>query len=171
MTLSQTLSFYCQCRASLQLHTFLYFSNYSIAKLHLSFLNSKLILPIDSMCLLNHALPPCLPPVSRSSWCHLVVSRSLFSALLSPCSLLLHSGLSFIMHVKQTDMSESLKCMAVPSLLLDPPAERSHVSEAPCVQPVPGLSCTFCRKKVDAIFVQESALQYLWYGSTGCVQR
>lgn len=40
-----------------------------------------------------------------------------------PCSFLSHSGLSYIMHVKQTDMSESLRCMAVPSLHLHPPRE------------------------------------------------
>lgn len=51
------------------------------------------------------------------------------SVLLLPCFFLPHSGLSYIMHVKQTDMSESLKCMAVPSLLLHAPWEGGHVSK------------------------------------------
>lgn len=46
---------------------------------------------------------------------------SLCSAALLPCCFLYHSALSFIMHVKQTDMSESLKGLAVPSLQLHQP--------------------------------------------------
>lgn len=78
-----------------------------------------------------------LPSQYLSLQGHLTLPFSLCSAALLPCSSLLHSGLSYIMHVKQTDMSESLKCMAVPSLLLHPPWEGGHVSKAPMCSPGP----------------------------------
>lgn len=67
----------------------------------------------SSLCPLFHSLPWCLS--------HLCLLPTLCSAALLLCSSLPWCGLSYIMHVKQTDMSESLKCMAVPLLLLHPP--------------------------------------------------
>lgn len=56
----------------------------------------------------------------------LFLPPSPWSAALLPHCFFYHPGLSYIMHGKQTDMSESLKGTAVPSLKLHKPWEAGH---------------------------------------------
>lgn len=96
----------------------------------------------------------CPLSLSWSTQCMPLLSSLCSVALLLPCAFLFHSGLSYIIHVKQTDLSESLKCMAVLSQLL-PPWEGGHVSKAPVCSPGPAelksatanINCTFYKEK------------------------
>lgn len=88
--------------------------------LHFALLGMKLSHP--STACVQSTVNSGFPRLSRSpSSCFFSFQcppMTLWSAALFPWCFLYHSGLSYIMHVKQTDMSESLKGMAVPSLQL-----------------------------------------------------
>lgn len=118
----------------------------------------KLKLFINSSCplycekLLSFALSLTLFPVSVSLVASLSSSLSLIRC---PCSFLSHSGLSYIMHVKQTDMSESLRCMAVPCIT-SRGGVRSQRSPCAAQAQLNYSKYTFYRGKINAAPIPES---------------
>lgn len=99
------------------------------------------------LCPLLH----CLPSICLLS--NISFFLPLSSDALYPCSILPHTGISYIMHVKQPDMSELLRCITVPLLLLHPPwVEVESFLKGPCVQHRLSWTKVFCIKHKLYIF-------------------